>query len=289
MFERTIDPSGWGSCRGTTPAGGRFQVHDHGAQITEWVPASDAEPVLWMSPTARFDPGVAIRGGIPLCFPWFGAGRSGNKYPSHGFARLARWTMLEGSESDGVTTLRWRLDQAMIPGIEGVDPDRNRFEVTATYHFGSDLTIVMHLRNTDSVPLVVEQALHTYLHVGDIRRTSVHGLAGKEYFDQLEGIDDTQIGPLEFTGEVDRIYWVDDPVEVHDPTLDRRIILTTHNSANTVVWNPWIEKTATFQDMPADAWQSMVCVETANIRDKAVHLNPGQSHELRLTLAVAAL
>lgn len=92
-----------------------------------------------------------------------------------------------------------------------------------------------------------------------------------------------------FTGEVDRIYWADNQLEVHDAALNRRIVLTTHNSRNAVVWNPWVEKTASFQDMPDDAWEEMVCVETANVLDKAVHLNPGQSHQLTLTLAVADL
>lgn len=289
MFERIFDPSGWGSCRGSTPGGGRFEVHDHGAHITQWVPSADASPVLWTSPTAKFEPTVAIRGGIPICFPWFGTGRKTNKYPAHGFARLARWQLLEGRETNGVTTLRWLLDETMIPRLDGIDPDRNRFEITATQTFDSQLTIVMRLRNTDNVPLVVEQALHTYLHVGDIRRASVHGLGGKEFFDQIRRNFDTQIGAVEFTRELDRIYWVDDTVEVHDPVLRRRIVLDTHNSETTVVWNPWAEKTAGLSDMPDDAWESMVCVETSNVRNKAVHLNPGQAHELRLTLSVADL
>ncbi|WP_432559561.1 D-hexose-6-phosphate mutarotase [Granulicoccus sp. GXG6511] len=289
MFERTIDPDGWGRCQGITSTGGRFTVHDHGAHITEWTPTPGAEPVLWTSPTARFAPNVGIRGGIPICFPWFANGRKDNKSPAHGFARLATWQLLEGVERDGGTTLRWRLDETMIPKLDGIDPERNRFELEVTQVFGADLQVRLALRNTDDVPLVVEEALHTYLTVGDVRRVSVHGLAGTEYLDKLTKAYNTQIGPVGFDGEVDRIYWVKNPIEVHDPVLNRRLVLTTHRSDNTIVWNPWVDKTAEFADMPDDAWQSMVCVETANVRDRAVHLNPGQSHELSLTLTVADL
>ena len=289
MFERHIDPDGRGRCQGTTPTGGRFTVYDHGAQITEWVPAAGAEPVLWTSERARYDERSAIRGGIPICFPWFSAGRNGNKSPSHGFARLARWQLLDGQEKDGLIGLRWQLDQQMIPRIDGIDPDRNRFEVHCTQVFGADLQIKLRIRNTDDVPLVVEEALHTYFFVSNIHNTEVQGLAGMEYLDQLTGTYNTQIGTVRFTDEVDRIYWVTDTIEVHDPVLGRRITLTTHNSENTVVWNPWADKSAELSDMPDDAWTNMVCVETANVRNKAVHLNPGQAHELFLTLSVSDL
>ena len=289
MFERTIDSNGWGRCSGATPAGGRFTVHDHGAHITEWKPAADAEPVLWTSPNARFEQGAAIRGGIPICFPWFANGRKDNKTPAHGFARLLQWQLLSGKEAGGVTTLRWRLDETMITDLEAVDPGRNRFELEVTQTFGEDLTVRLSLRNTDAAPLVVEEALHTYLTVGDINEVSVHGLSGVEYLDKLTSRYDTQIGAVEFDGEVDRIYWLNTPVEVHDPVLNRRIILTTERSDNTIVWNPGPDKSAGFSDMPDDAWRSMACVETANVRDRAVHLNPGQAHELTLTITTAPL
>lgn len=289
MFERTIDPDGWGRCQGVTPAGGRFTVQDHGAHITEWVPAEGADPVLWTSPTARFEPKVGIRGGIPVCFPWFSDGRKGNKSPAHGFARLVQWQLLSGHETNGVTTLRWRLDETMIGDIEGIDADRNKFEVEYTQEFGEHLRLRLTVRNTDDVPLVVEEALHTYFTVGDIRHVTVHGLAGVEYFDKPTSRYDTQIGPIDFPGEVDRIFWTGAPVEIHDPALNRRLILTTNRSGNTIVWNPGPEKAAAMGDMPDDGWQTMVCVESANVRNNAMHLNPGQVHELTLTIEAADL
>ncbi|MDO5499092.1 MAG: D-hexose-6-phosphate mutarotase [Propionibacteriaceae bacterium] len=288
MFERHIDPEGWGRCQGTTPNGSRFTVHDHGAQVTEWVPAG-ADPVLWTSTRARYAEWTAIRGGIPICFPWFAAGRKDNKSPAHGFARLARWQLVNGQDTGSTITLHWRLDQTMIPAIEGVDPTRNRFQLDCTQVFGDDLTLTFRVRNTDSVPLVIEEALHTYFHVGDITGVQVHGLAGTEYLDKLTGAFDTHIGPVVFEGPVDRVHWTSETIEIHDPTLGRRIIITTEHAHNTVVWTPWEEGAAELSDIADGEWREFVCVETANVRNKAVHLNPGQAHELRLTLAVADL
>lgn len=290
MFERLEDGHhGLSIVRGTTPDGGRFTVHEQGAHITEWTPAGE-EPVLFTSAYARFEPRVAIRGGIPICFPWFANGRKDNKSPAHGFARLAIWQLLEGRENDGVTTLQWRLDQTMIPRVDGIDPDRNRFELTCTQTFGTDLRASLRIHNTDDLPLVVEEALHTYLRVGDVRRAAVLGLAGTEILSRRTGDWDTQIGPVTFAEEVDQIHWVSGGVtEIHDPVLGRRIVQTTSNSANAVVWNPWAENAAELKDLGDDEWTEFVCVETANVRNKAIHLNPGQAHELDLTIVVVPL
>lgn len=290
MFERIENGSrGLSIVRGTTPDGGHFTVHEQGAHISAWSPSGDSAEVLFASGYARFEPLVAIRGGIPISFPWFANGRKDNKHPAHGFARLARWQLVEGRESGGLVTLRWRLDHTMVPPVEGVDPDRNRFELTCTQVFGRELTVSLQVRNADDQPLVVEEALHTYFRVGDSRRVSVHGLAGTEYLDKTTGTWDTQIGPITFEGETDRVHWSPEPVEIHDPVLGRRIRLTTANSDNTVVWNPWAEQAAELSDLGDDEWQQFVCVESANVRDRALHLNPGQAHELTLTISVLEL
>lgn len=290
MFERfQAQSSEPGRCQGTTPSGGRFKVFDQGAHVTEWIPSEGADPVLFVSEKALYQPRIAIRGGIPLSFPWFAAGRKDNKSPAHGFARLADWRLLDGRESDGVTTLRWQLDESLIPRIDGVDADRNRFVLTCIQEFGENLVITLRTRNTDDVPLVIEQALHSYFVVGDTELAEVHGLSGVEYLDKVSGAFNTQIGPVTFSGEVDRIYWSSESAEIHDPVLRRRIRLETRNSRTVVVWNPGPEGAAGLRDLDNGEWKDFICVETANVRDKALHLNPGQAHDLVLTIRVAEL
>lgn len=290
MFERfEASPGELGHCTGSIPGGGRFTVYDQGAHITEFVPRPGADPVLYLSQKSFFEPQIAIRGGIPISFPWFANGRNENKSPAHGFARLARWQLLDGQESGGLTTLRWHLDESLIPRVEGVDPERNKFELTCTQVFGPELRITLRTRNTDDIPLVIEQALHTYYAVGDVRETTVHGLGGVDYLDKLTNRYDTQIGPVDFTGEVDRVYSTSGITEIHDPVLGRRIIVQTRNSDTTVVWNPGQENAEGTRDMGDDDWKRFVCVETANVRSRAIHLNPGQAHDLELSISVAEL
>jgi glucose-6-phosphate 1-epimerase len=288
MFERTEATADLcGRVTGDVPGGGRFTVHDHGAHVTEWTP--DDTPVLWTSEYARFVPKVGIRGGMPICFPWFANGRRGHKTPAHGFARLSPWKLRRALVVGGVTKLEWQLTPEMIPEIEGVDPDRNNFDVRCLQQFDETLTVTLRIRNTDSHPLVVEEALHTYFHVADIGQVLVHGLTGAEYLDKLTGAYDTQIGPVRFEGEVDRVYWAGGTIEIHDPVLGRAIVVTSANSANTVVWNPWIDKAAQMSDFGDDEWTGMVCVETANVRDNVLHLNPGQAHDMAVHISVREL
>lgn len=288
MFQR-IERNGdqFGRVSGDIPGGGRFTVWDQGAQITDWRPGD--VPVLWLSEYARFEPQVAIRGGMPISFPWFADGRKANKSPAHGFARLSNWQLMRAEETNRVTLLEWRLIPAMLPEIPGVDPDRNRFDLRCIQHFDSELTVSFRIRNTDDHPLVVEEALHTYFHVGDVRQVSIHGLGGAEYLDKLTGAYDTQVGPVTVNGQIDRIFWSRELVEIHDPVLNRRIIIDGLGSANTVIWNPGPEKTRQMTDFGDDEWTRMVCVESANIRDKVRHLNPGQTHELTLKIRLAEL
>lgn len=288
MFERTEpSPDRGGSVTGRVPGGGHFTVHDHGAQITDWTPGDT--PVLWTSEYAKFEPKVAIRGGMPISFPWFANGRRDHKVPAHGFARLVPWQLRRAMVIAGVTKLEWQLTQDMLPELDGVDPTRNRFDVRCLQQFDETLTVTLRIRNTDDHPLVVEEALHTYFHVGDVRQAMVHGLAGAEFLDKLTGAYDTQIGPVTVGGEVDRIFWTTDAAEIHDPVLGRVIQVTPYGAGNTVVWNPGSTKAATMSDFGDDEWPQMVCVETANVRDKVVHLNPGQAHDLAVQISVREL
>lgn len=291
MFERQeATTRGFGRCAGTVPnpdgPPGRFVVTDHGAQILDWRPGG-AEPVIFTSERAVYRPGEAIRGGIPVCFPWFGPGRSGRKRPAHGFARLSEWQLARARENAGVTTLDWHFDQTLIPELDHVDPRRNRFTVDYRQVFGPTLELHVAVRNTDPrVPLVFELALHSYFRVGDVRQVGVQGLSGAEYLDKVTGEQQTQIGPIRFGDEVDRVHAFGGTAVIEDPALGRRIRIEQTNANRTIVWNPGPEKAAAMSDLEDDEWSQFVCVESGNVRLGAIHLQPGESHELSVRIGV---
>lgn len=286
MFERVEETAhDLGYCAGTVPGGGRFRAYDHGAHVTAWSP--DETPVVFTSAEAVYAADKAIRGGIPVCFPWFGPGRDGQHRPAHGPARLARWQLLRMIERDDVTTLQWRLSETELAGLPGAELAPARFEVVCEQRFGADLDIQLRVRNTGTGWFSFEAALHTYLHVGDIEQVTLDGLGGSEFVDKVTGATDTQRDGVRFTGETDRVYASTADVVVDDPALGRRITVAKEGSATTVVWNPWADKARDMTDLGDDEWRRFVCVETANTGSDAVHLGVGESHLMRLRLSVA--
>lgn len=269
-----------------------YGVFDHGAQAWAWTPEGGA-PVLWMSGRSRFAPGAAVRGGAPVCFPWFGAGRSGAMAPAHGFARIVDWRrgdVSDRSESDGHLVVEHHLDATMV----APQPDfPHAFAATLRVDFARDyMQIDLEVKNTGAEAFSFEEALHTYLAVGDARRVRVEGLDGAAYLDKAAGADTaraTQRGAVEITGETDRIYESEASVMVVDPVLGRRLVVTKGGSAQTVVWNPWIEKAKAMADFGDDEWTGMICVEAVNALERAVHVSAGGHHRLWQRVRVESL
>ncbi len=258
-------------------------TYDHGAHIVEWTPSGQA-PVLWMSAHSALDTGAPIRGGVPICFPWFGAGRAGTSTPAHGFARLSQWQLLDVVESATGVVVTYALDREPSPEF----PHNLHAELVAD--FGSELSLEFSVTNFGSEVLEFEEALHTYLKVGDIRRISISGLEGAPYIDKAPGGGDArQVGDITFSGETDRVYQSTGEVVIVDPVLERRITVSRTHSANVVVWNPWVAKSAAMADFGDDEWPGMVCVEGANVLDNAVRLAPGDTHCMGYRLQVEAL
>jgi len=255
-------------------------MYDHGAHVTSWIPAGQAD-VLWMSPLCDYDSAVALRGGIPVVFPWFGAGRSRDLRPSHGFGRLSYWELATVDEVPDRVTVTHTLRDVMSAHFPAA------FTATHVAAFGDELEVQLVVENTGDTAFSYEEALHTYLAVGDARQVSVHGLEGETYLDSaLGGTQSTQVGAVRIDGEVDRIYLSAGGLTVVDPVLERTIRVRKRNSHNTVVWNPWIDRSAALADMTDDGWQTMLCIEGANILDNAVTLQPGESHTMGYALAV---
>lgn len=262
------------------PEHGEAQVYLHGAHVTGWAPPG-AAPVLWMSPRTAFAPDAAIRGGVPICFPWFGGGPDGDLSPAHGYARLADWRLTSATESADGVSLTFALPAEGEP-----------LEATYVVRVGGSLRLELRVRNAGERDVTYEAALHTYLAVSDVRQVEVTGLEGAPYLDRLGGPEPVVAPdePIRFTGETDRIYLGSDArVEVVDPGAGRRIAVGKDGSSSTVVWNPWTEKAAGMRDVGADAWPGFLCVETANVRSDAVTLAPGQEHTMTAVLEVLPL
>lgn len=262
------------------------EVYLHGAHVSAWTPAGE-QPVLWMSNHSDFAPGKAIRGGVPICFPWFGAGREPGLTPPHGFARIVPWRLVEAREEDDVVTLTLRLTSADVADLEAAAPWPHDFETTYTVRIGRELGLALTVRNSGEEDFSYEQALHTYLDVADVRTTRVLGLDGAEYLDKTPGGGPgrTQQGEITFTGETDRVYAATGTAVVDDGR--RRIGAAKEGSAHTVVWNPWAGKAAAMADYGDDEWPGMVCLEAANALEEAVTLSAGQSHTLAVTYTVS--
>lgn len=257
---------------------GELDVVLQGAHVTRWAPATHGD-VLWLSPTATFAAGTAIRGGIPLCFPWFGGGPDGTRTPSHGYARLTPWRLLQATEHADAVVLALGLDPA--PGGEGL---------AATYRItvGAALGLELAVRNVSAAPASFEAALHTYLAVSDVRDVTVTGLGGARYLDRLGGPEPVRQAQdvLRLTGETDRIYQgTEATVVLHDDAAGRRLAVAKTGSSSTVVWNPWAATGEAMADVGA-AWTSMVCLETANVREHEVRLAPGTEHVMTASIAV---
>lgn len=254
-----------------------------GAQVLAWRPDGVA-PVLWLSGAAVFEADKAVRGGIPVCWPWFGD-RPGHS--AHGFVRTRRWELRETAlDAQGQVRLTLGLqDDAATRALWD-----HAFDLELQVTVGTTLHITLTTHNTGLDAFTLTEALHTYFSVGDIRQTTVHGLDGTDYLDKVQGFAPAQqIGAVNFTSETDRVYLhTTADCVIHDADQNRRITVAKTGSHSTVVWNPWMDREKAMPDMAAGGYQRMVCVETVNAAPHPVTVAPGARHMLSTTLSVAA-
>jgi D-hexose-6-phosphate mutarotase len=257
-----------------------------GGHVTAFRPRG-ADEVLWLSPCARFQAGKAIRGGVPVIWPWFGPHPTDVGKPQHGFARLSRWQVLETeARDDGASRLRLqRMNDAETRALWSYP-----FQLILDINVGTELDIALHCRNIGAEAFDMGAALHSYFAVSDISRTHITGLAGRQYIDQIDGNRiKSQQGELRIDEEVDRIY-IDTDTEnvcmIHDAQRARRIRVIGRGSRSTVVWNPWAAKALAMSDFPNDGYRTMVCIEAANAAADIRRLAPGETHILAQTISV---
>lgn len=276
--------------------GGSAVISDYGAHLLRWAPAGQPD-VVWTPSTWRIEPGKPLGGGVPICFPWFGPGFAHGRQlaitPSHGFARVRRWTLdEEGFTDDRVRYVMdsERLTDGEVPWLD--DEPEARFRATYDVHAADTLTMSLTVVNTGDVPMSYEAALHSYLHVGDVSDAGLVGLRGAPYLDATEtGFPPRLQEPEAVTfGErpVDRVYYSDSSVQLRDAVLGRVVYIVKSGSPQTVVWNPGKEGDHMRCARPGE-WRGFVAVEAAACRDRGVTLAPGESHTLSQTLSVETL
>lgn len=254
---------------------GTATIDPYGGQIMSYVPTGGAE-VLWRTTDAHIEAakagGKAPRGGVPVCWPWFGPHPADKAAPVHGLARIATWRVAQSTPDHAV----------LLFSTDGTNPAfpykaEAKLEVT----LGAALDVALTTTNTGSAPFRLTQGLHTYLHVGDVGRVEVLGL---EHAHDNKG-GGHRHGPVTIAGEVDLIYSpVTAPLRVVDRALGRTIVVDNRGCTEAVVWNPGSDK----PDMPADGFRQMLCVEPANAKD-APTVQPGKTVTIATKLSVTPL
>lgn len=258
-----------------------------GAHIATFQPRGE-EPVLWLSPNAKFAPGKSIRGGVPLCWPWFGPHKTDSKLPGHGFARTVPWELLETkAHSDGSTSLRFGLIENDTTRAQWPHASTAQLEVTV----GRSLKVELVTTNTGNTPFELGEALHTYFQISDVDNMTITGLEGCEYLDKVQDFArNTQQGGIRIGSEVDRVY-VNTSADcvIEDKGLKRAIRIAKQGSRSTVVWNPWKEKAEKMGDFGPALHRDMVCVESGNALENVITLQPGETHRLVAVYSVEKL
>jgi glucose-6-phosphate 1-epimerase len=277
---------------------GELLVALQGAQVLRYQQHGQ-EPLIWLSDEAAFESGNAVRGGIPVCWPWFGdlmrnppqvqALHSGGRLPAHGLVRSIEWTLQESAiEGDSVRLLLAIPPTTDSPSLRHLP---HGLELLLEIVLDDRLHLKLTTRNGSEQHLALTQALHSYFAVSDIINVTVEGLAGQHYIETLEGwAERQQKRDLVVSSETDRIYLDLPPrLTLRDDGWNRRIHIDATGSTSAVVWNPWVSKARRLSQFADDAWQHMLCIETANVMKDLVELAPGEEHTLGVTLSGESL
>lgn len=248
-----------------------------GGHVLSYIPKSDEKERLWVSPHAYLNGERPIRGGIPVCWPWFSDdhGREKGALPAHGFLRTQVWKLVNSEDTDNGTSIK------LAPSFTRAEGFENDCKVTMLINVGETMEVSLITENSGVVPFEFNCALHSYFHVDHIQKTQLNGIEG-DYKDKL---DDWAVKPTPtpytITGETDRIHLA--PIEVAEIEVDGSPFTDVLSQGNDslVVWNPW-QGAASISDMDAFGYKHMLCVETSLTRGKT--LAPGESHTLKQTI-----
>ena len=259
---------------------GACEVSLYGGHVLGYTPAG-LGPVLFLSKKSAFEPGKPIRGGIPVCWPWFGPAAEGSGNPLHGFARIMQWDLRATEYSGEATELRLSLaDDGLTRRMWDF-----AFGLTLRIRLEQHLSLELVTENRDTRPLDFSQGFHPYFRVSDINAVSVHGLDGAVYTDHPSPEPKRQHGALTIQAETNRIYTPEkNEIAIRDAKLNRATLVTFSGTRNAVVWNPWAERIKTFGDLAEDDYTRMLCVEPVNRGDTSITLEPNERHTLSMSI-----
>jgi glucose-6-phosphate 1-epimerase len=260
------------------------EIYLYGAQVTSWVPAG-ADEVLFVSEKSHWEAGHAIRGGIPICFPWFRAKADDKSAPSHGFVRTKEWR-IESISAEAEDSVRVCLSTESDESTRRWWPFDFRLDYRITVRAKLWLELVM--KNSGQSALRFEEALHSYFKVGDVEQVRVRGLDGAIFLDNREGNrEKIQRGDVVLLRQTDNAYAnANGMAEIIDPLLRRTLKTEKLGSNSTIVWNPWSDGASSMADLSEHEWRQMLCVEGGNILTSAVSLDPGQSHSMAIAICL---
>ncbi|MGB2692009.1 MAG: D-hexose-6-phosphate mutarotase [Thermodesulfobacteriota bacterium] len=260
------------------------QIFLRGAHITSFIPHGQ-EPAFFLSPLSQYETGKAIRGGIPISWPWFADHPTDSSKPAHGFARTSLW------EVRG-TKIISEAETRIVFGL--VDNESTRkmwnyaFDLEFTVSIGKELKSRLTMTNSDNQDFTITSAFHSYYNVGNANDVTIYGLEDANYIDKVDKFaKKIQEGPIRITSETDRIY-LDTTSDclIEDPVLKRKIRVRKTGSKSTVIWNPWIEKSHQMKDLGGQDYTKFVCVETTNAGEDVITISPGKQHKLKMRVAV---
>lgn len=253
------------------------KVSLYGAHVLSYISES-GEEILFVSPQAVYKEGKAIRGGIPICWPWFNAHPIDPSLPSHGFARISTWEVISSSANDEET----QLELGLSSNEHTLKLWPYQFEARLVIQLGNRLTVKLKTINKDDKPFDVSAALHSYFNISDINTVTLEGLADTEYVDdvaQSTGLQADEL--LRFGQRTDRRYITAGKAIINDG--EKQITVEKQGSGITVVWNPGEELAMQMPDL-LEGYKNMLCVEAANSLDDTIIIQPGNEHILSTTI-----
>lgn len=280
----TEGPGGFPIALITTPHA-TAAVTPYGAQLLSYTFASDSNDLLFLSEKAIFTEGTPIRGGVPICWPWFGPDPEGKGRSDHGLARTRMWNVVSSDLlEDQECSITFELTDT--PETYALWP--HRFRLTLTLTVGRALTMELTTHNLGDTSIKLTQALHTYFAVGDIKQTKITGLEGFAYSDKTDsGIQKREESAIRIDAETDRVYPFDGgDILIHDDASKRTIRIKCEGSKTAVVWNPWIRVCEQKADLSSEDYKKTLCLETANAGDETILVNPHQSHTIKAIYSI---
>ncbi len=263
----------------------RALISVYGGQVLAFQPLDQNEDLLFLSQQSEYAEGKAIRGGVPLCWPWFGPDPKGLQRPNHGFVRNHFWQI---AKTEAVGEAETKVSLLFNESVKKENTWRKPFMLMLDVTIGRSLQLKLTSLNTGDEPFAITQAFHSYFRVGDIERVKVLGLEDCEYFDKLDrGTQKHQNGAVNVSGEIDSIYTnaVNDLIVV-DSVLKRNISIHSPDTSTAVVWNPWSKTSRKMPDLASDAYRQFICVEVGNIAFDLIQIQPGGRYSLQADFTV---